>query len=87
MCLISIIVVVNQIWFIRGSKTFHFLMQHRDRFLQLSDYEGFNTRFSEAMPLEHVPAVVLDVLNNYKYLPELVVINVGASDFTRYTNS
>ena len=62
-------------------------MQHKDRFPQVSEYEGFDTRFSEAMLLEHMPTVVLDIINHYKYLPELVVINVGASDFTRYSNS
>ena len=62
-------------------------MQHRDRFLQLQDYNGFDTQFSEDMLLEHTPATVLDMLNNYKYLPELVVINVGASNFTKCTNS
>ena len=37
--------------------------------------------------LEHTPATVLDMLNNYKHLPELVAINIGALDFTKYTNS
>ena len=68
-------------------KAFQFLMQHKDRFPQVTEYEGFNTRFSEAMLLEHTPAMVLDMINYYKYLPELVVINVGTSDFTRYSNS
>ena len=62
-------------------------MQHRDRFLQLQDYNGFDTQFSEAMLLEQAPATVLDMLNNYKHLLELVVINIRASDFTKYTNS
>ena len=67
-------------------KAFQFLMQHKDRFQQVSEYEGFDTRFSEAMLLEHTPAAVLDMINYYKYLPELVVINIRASDFTRYSN-
>ena len=68
-------------------KAFHFLIQHKDRFPQVSEYKGFDTRFSEAMVLEHTPATVLDMINYYKYLPELVMINVGASDFTRFSNS
>ena len=68
-------------------KAFQFLMQHKDRFPQVSEYEGFDTRFSEVMLLEHVPTMVLDMINCYKYLPELVVINVEASDFTRFSNS
>ena len=69
------------------SKAFQFLMQHKDRLLQVANFDGFDTRFSETMLLEHVPATVLDMINHYKYIPELVVINVGMSDFTRYTDS
>ena len=69
------------------SKPFQFLMQHKDSFLQVADFDGFDTSFSEAMLLEHVPAAVLDMINHYKYLPELVVVKVRTSDFTRYTNS
>ena len=68
-------------------KAHEFLTQHRDRFPQLADYDRFDTRISEAMLLEHMPATVLDMLNNLQYLPELIVINVGASDFTKYSNS
>ena len=68
-------------------KAFHFLMQHKDRFPQVLEYEGFDTRFSEAMLLEHMPAAVLDMINYYKYLLKLVVINVGASDFMRFSNN
>ena len=31
-------------------------------------------------------AMVLDMVNNYKYLPELIVIHVGALDFSQVTN-
>ena len=82
--------MVNRIWFIGDrlmGKAFHFLMQHKDRFPQVLEYESFDTRFSEAMLLEHTPAAVLDMTNYYKYLPELVMINIGASDFTRFYNS
>ena len=68
-------------------KVFHFLMQHKDRFPQVSEYKDLDTRFSEAMLLEHTPTAVLNMINYYKYLPELVVINVGASDYTRFSNS
>ena len=39
------------------------------------------------MLLEHMSTVVLHLLNSLKYLPELIVINVGTSDFTRFSNS
>ena len=68
-------------------KAYKFLIQHRDRFPQIADYDGFDTRILEAMLLEHMPAMVLDMLNNLQYLLQLIVINVGASDFTRYSNS
>ena len=38
------------------------------------------------MLLEHTLATVLDMVNEYKYLPELIIIHVGASDFSRVTN-
>ena len=38
------------------------------------------------MLLEHTLAAVLDMVNKYKYLPELIIIHVGASDFNRVTN-
>ena len=69
------------------SKAFQFLMQHKERFPQLKDYDGFHTRFSRTMLLEHVPATMLDMLNHNKHLLELVVINMGASDFKGYNNS
>ena len=90
MGIISIIAVANKIWFIHDrllSKAFQFLMQHKDRFPQVADFDGFNTRFSEVMLLEHMPAVVLNMINHYEYIPELVVVNVGMSNFTRYTNN
>ena len=77
---ISIIAVTNKIWFIGDrlmTKAFLFLMQHKDRFLQVADFDGYDTRFSESMLLEHVPAMVLDMINHYKYLAELVVVNAG----------
>ena len=69
------------------TKAFQFLEQHLDRFTQLSEYEGFDARPSEAMLLEHAPATVLHLLNKSRYLPELIVINVGMSDFSRFSNS
>ena len=62
-------------------------MQHREHFPQIADFDGFDTRFSEAMLLEHTPVMVLNVINHYQYIPELMVVNVEASDFTRFTNS
>ena len=44
-------------------------------------------RFTEAMMLEHTLAMVLNMVNRYKYLPELIVIHVGATDFSRVTKN
>ena len=41
-------------------KSYDFLMEHRDHFLQIANFDSFDTRFSEAMLLEHMPAMVLD---------------------------
>ena len=62
-------------------------MQHRDCFPQIADFDGFDTRFTEAMLLEHMAAAVPDMINNYKYILELIVVNVGALDFTRFSDS
>ena len=58
-------------------KSYRFFMQHRDHFLQIADFDGFDTRLLEAMLLEHTRAMVLDMINNYKYI----------LDFTRFSNS
>ena len=81
--------VQNRVWFIGDHQlqlAFEVLMKHKDRFHQLDLLEGFNSRFTEEMMLEHMLATVLDMVNRYKYLPELTVIHVGASDFSRVTN-
>ena len=61
-------------------------MKHKDGFHQLDSLEGFDMRFTESMMLKHTPATVLNMKNRYKYLPELIVIHVGASEFSRVTN-
>ena len=81
--------VKNRLWFIGDQQlrlAFEVLMKHRDRFHQLDSLEGFDTRFTEAMMLEHMLAMVLNMVNRYKCLPELIMIHVGASDFSRVTN-
>ena len=60
--------------------TLEVLMKHHSRFHQLDSLEGFGTQFSESMLLEHMQAMVLDMVNKYKYLPELIIVLVGASD-------
>ena len=66
---------------------FKVLMKHHSRFHQLDSLEGFDMQFVEAMMLEHMPAVVLNIiLNSYKYLPELIIVHVRALDFSRVTN-
>ena len=61
-------------------------MKHRDRSHQFKSLEGFDTRFTEANLLVHMPAMVLDMVNRCKYLPDLIVVHIGASDFSRVTN-
>ena len=36
--------------------------------------------------LEHMLVTVLDMVNRYKYLPEMIVIHVGSSGLSRVTN-
>ena len=63
------------------------MMQHRHHILQVAGFDGFDTRFSEVMLLEHMPATVLDMINHFQYIPELVVVNVGALDFMGFSKS
>ena len=69
------------------NKAFDFMMQHKDHFLQVAGFDSFDTKFLEVMLLEHTPAMVLNMINNYQYIPELVVVNVGTLDFMRFTSS
>ena len=39
------------------------------------------------MLLECMLAVVLNMVNRYKYLPELIVVHIGASDFSSHQSS
>ena len=81
--------VRNRLWFIGDRQmrlAFEVLIKHRSRFHQLDSLEGFDTQFSESMLLGDTPAMVLDMVNRYKYLPELIIVHVGASDFSRVTN-
>ena len=61
-------------------------MKHKERFHQLESIEGFDSRFTEVMMLKHTLAEVLDMVNRYRYFPELIVIHTGASDFSRVTD-
>ena len=61
-------------------------MKYQDRFYQFNSLEGFDTRFTEAMLLEHMPGTVPDMVNRYMNLPEFIVVHVGASDLSRVTN-
>ena len=61
-------------------------MKHCSRFHQLDSLEGFHAQFSVSMLLEHMPSMLLDMVNRYKNLPELIIIHVGSLDFSRVTN-
>ena len=81
--------VHNRLWFIEDRQlrlAFEVLMKHHSRFHQLDSLKGLDMQFSETMLLEHTPAVVLNMVNRYKYLPELIIVHVGALDFSRVTN-
>ena len=57
---------------------FEVLMKHPSRFHQLDSLEGFDMQFSETMLLENMLAVVLNMVNRYNYLPELIIVHMGA---------
>ena len=81
--------VKNRLWFIGDWQMrliFEVLLKHEDKSYHLDSLEGFDTKFTEDMMLEHMMAMVLNMVDRYKYLPELIIIHAGALDFSRVTN-
>ena len=62
------------------------MVDNPGHFHQLNNFELVESRFSDLMFFDHVPLAVLDLFNTLEYVPQLIVLHVGASDFSKYNN-
>ena len=67
-------------------RAFQVTVDNPDHFHQLGNFEVIETGFSAVMFFDHVPSAVLDLLNMLQYVPQFIVVHVGASDFSKYNN-
>ena len=57
-----------------------------DHFHQLTNFKLVESCISNVMFFDHVPLAVLDLFNTLRYVPQFIVVHVGASDFSKYNN-
>ena len=62
------------------------MVDNPDHFHQLGNFDLVETRFLVVMYFEHVPVAVLQLFNTLQYVPQFLVVHVGASDFSKYNN-
>ena len=77
------------LWFV-GDKYLQRAVQvtvdNPDHFHQLNNFELVKSCFLDVMFFKHIPMAVLDLFNTFKYIPQFIVVHVGASDFSKYNN-
>ena len=77
--------VSNELWFI-GNKflqdVFAVMMDNKNCFHLLQEFEQVRSQFLATMLMEHVPMVLIHLLNTHRCIPDIVVIHVGESDFS-----
>ena len=77
------------IWFVSNKylqRAFQVTVDNPDCFHQLGKFDEVETHFSTVMFFDHVPLAVLDLLNLLQYVPQFIMVHVGASDFSKYKN-
>ena len=62
------------------------MVDNPSHFHQLGNFAEIETHFSAVMFFDHVPSAVLDLLNSVQYVPQFIVVHVGALDFSKYNN-
>ena len=62
------------------------MMDNPNHFHQLGNFDEVETHFSPVMFFDHVPSAVLDLLNSLQYVPQFIVVHMGASYFSKYKN-
>ena len=80
----TLIAEANAIWYV-GNHTlqaaYEALCAEPYHLLYLSTFQFAETRTSQIMQFNHAVSAVLDLINSNKYVPKVVVIHVGESDF------
>ena len=64
-----------------------YVVQNHQCFLQFEIFDSMESRTSNAFKLEHVPWALLDMLNTFEYLPTLVIVSAGGSEFGAVSSS
>ena len=62
------------------------MVDNPNHFHQLGNFDEVETHFSAGMFFDHVPSAVLDLLNSLQYVPQFIVVHMGASNFLKYNN-
>ena len=82
-------VAKKALWFLGDKylqRAFQVMVDNPDCFHQLGNFEMIETHFSVVMFFDHVPSTILDLLNTLQYMSQFIIVNVGASDFSKYNN-
>ena len=77
------------IWFVSDrylQRAFQVTIDTHSCFHQLGNFEEVETHFSAVMFFDHVPSAVLDLLNSLQYVPQFIVVYMGALDFSKYND-
>ena len=78
-------VVSNELWFI-GDKflqdAFAVMMDNKNHFHLLQEFQQVRSHFSSTMLMEHVLFTLIYLLNKHRCVPDVIVIHVGESDFS-----
>ena len=61
-------------------------MDNKNCFHLLQEFEQVRSQFLVTMLMEHVLMVLIHLLNTYRCIPDIVVIHIGESDFSRESN-
>ena len=73
------------IWFVGDKyikRAFQVMVDNPDHFHQLGNFGHIETCFSAVMFFDHILSTVLDLLNTLHYVPQFIVVHMGASDFS-----
>ena len=62
------------------------MMDNKNHFHLLQEFEQVRFQFSSTMLMEHVLMALIHLLNEHRYILDVIVIHVGKSDFSQASN-
>ena len=62
------------------------MIDNKNHFHLLQEFEQVRSQFSSTMLMEHIPMVLVHLLNMHKCIPDVIVIHVGESDLSQESN-